>query len=200
MNTKKKLPSLFPGFVEIVVVLDFTHLSKGGAIMKKSKIINSIKNIALGFCALALISCGGFGTIVKMPVVKEVPAGQYERIIKLNNPEGAPDKKIAGFVFIKKGANVCTDYPRQEIIKSLDELTMMEKNAYRYFSNHVIEAGGKTFGFVSIPIDYRIILWENEKDENCQYKVQIISINRERGAIGEEIPRVGPGGSHSGGQ
>jgi len=58
-----------------------------------------------------------------MPEVKEVPPGHYETIIKLNDPEGIPDKTLAGLVFIKKGANVCTDFPRQEIIKSLDELT-----------------------------------------------------------------------------
>lgn len=167
--------------------------------MKKNKISSFIKSIALGFCALVLINCGGFGTIVRMPEVKEVPAGPYERIIKLNNPGGAPDKTLAGLVFIRKGASVCTDYPREEIIKSVDELAMTEQNAYRYFSSYAIEAGGKTFGFVSIPIDYRVILWENEKDENCKYKVQIISINQERGDSDERMPGAGSGGGHGGG-
>ena len=167
--------------------------------MKKNKIINSIKNITFGFCALALISCSGFGTIVKMPAVKEVPAGQYELIIKLNNPAAASDKTFAGVVFIKKGASVCTDYPRQEIIKSLNELTTMESNSYRYFSNYAIQADGRIYGFVSIPIEYSAMLWENEKDENCKYKVQITWLGEKNSDIGEDIHKAGPGGGHGGG-
>ncbi|MGA9111774.1 MAG: hypothetical protein ACLPSL_13625 [Smithella sp.] len=53
--------------------------------MNKNKIINSLKTMAPGFYALTLINCGGFGAFVNMPIVKDVPAGQYERIIKLNN-------------------------------------------------------------------------------------------------------------------
>jgi hypothetical protein len=131
-----------------------------------------------------------------MPKVKEVPPGQYERIIKLNDPEGIPYKTLAGLVFIKKGANVCTDYPRQEIIKSLDELTMTEKNSYRYFSNYVITAEDETLGFVSIPIEYRAFLWKNEKDENCKYKVQVEYISKERGDFGGERNEPGHGGGH----
>jgi hypothetical protein len=37
---------------------------------------------------LVSISCSGYSTIIKMQEVNEVPIGQYERIIKLNNPEG----------------------------------------------------------------------------------------------------------------
>jgi hypothetical protein len=167
--------------------------------MKKNKIINAIKNMAPGFCALALISCGGFGTIVKMPEIKDVPTGQYERIIKLNNPAAAPDETLAGLVFIKKGASVCTDYPREEIIKSLDDLTIIEKNSYRYFSHYAIEAGGRTYGFVSMPVDYNVMLWENEKDENCKYKVQIIWLGERNGNISDETHKAGHGGSHGGG-
>lgn len=164
--------------------------------MKKCNIKNIIRNIALGLGALASISCSGYSTIIKMQEVNEVPIGQYERIIKLNNPEGSTNETIAGLVFIRKGANVCTDYPREETIKSLDELTMMEKNSYRYFSNYEIKVGGKTFGFVSIPVDYRAILWENGKDESCKYKVQIILISTERGDISGEIIKGRHGGGH----
>jgi len=134
-----------------------------------------------------------------MPEVQNVPAGQYGRIIKLNNFSAAPDKTFAGLVFVKKGASVCTDYPREEIIKSLDELSMMEKNAYRYFSNYKIAAGGKTYGFVSIPVEYQATLWENEKDETCKYKVQITWLGNEHNDNGGEIPQVGRGGGHGGG-
>ncbi len=167
--------------------------------MKKNKKVHPIKNMAVGFCALAFIGCGGFGTIIKMPEVKEVPAGQYARIIKLNNSMDAPDKAFAGLVFIKKGASVCTDYPREEIIKSLDDLTIIEKNSYRYFSNYAIKAGGEIFGFVSLPIDYSAMLWEDEKNENCKYKVQIIRPDKDNNDTGEELPQAGSGGGHGGG-
>jgi hypothetical protein len=45
-------------------------------------------------------------------------------------------------------------------------------------------------------VDYRAILWKNEKDENCKYKVQIISINKERNNIDAEVTKSGFGGGH----
>jgi hypothetical protein len=164
--------------------------------MKRLNIKNLTRRIALGLGTLVLISCSGYNTIIKMPEVKEVPPGQYDRIIKLNDPEGPPDKTLAGLVFIKRGANVCTDYPRQEIIKSLDELTMTEKNSYQYSINYAITAEIETLGFVSIPVEYRAILWKNEKDENCRYKVQVEYINKERGNFGGERIESGHGGGH----
>ena len=53
--------------------------------------IHFAKNIILGFGALILAGCAGYGTIIKMQEVNEVPDGQYERIIKLYNPEGPPN-------------------------------------------------------------------------------------------------------------
>ena len=164
--------------------------------MKRLNIKYLTRSTTLGLSALVLISCSGYNAIVKMPEVNKVPPGQYERIIKLNDPEGIPDKTLAGLVFIKKGANVCTDFPRQEIIKSLDELTMTERNSYRYFSNYAITAEIETLGFVSIPIEYRAILWKNEKDENCKYKVQVEYINKERGDFGGERNETVHGGGH----
>jgi len=162
--------------------------------MKKINIKNVVCNLALGLGSLALVNCSGFGAIVKMPKVKEVPAGQYGRIIKFNNPAGSPDETFAGLVFIKEGASVCTDYPREETIKNLDELTMMEKRSYNYFRNYEIKAGDMTFGFVSIPVDYQAILWQNEKDEDCQYKVQIIWLGKESNDIMDRETKSGSGG------
>jgi hypothetical protein len=196
LNTEKKLRSLFHEFIE---AFEIFGIHKGDSVMKKSKIINSVKDMAIGSSLLTLISCGNFGTIIKMPAVKEVPGAKYERIIKLNNPFAASDQKFAGLVFVKKGASVCTDYPREEIIKSLDELTAMEKNSFLYFSNYAIAAGGRIFGFVSLPIGYNAILWEDEKNESCKYKVQIIPLDRENNDTGEELPKAGPGGGHGGG-
>jgi len=164
--------------------------------MKKNKIVDSIKNTMIGFCMLALMGCGGFGNIVKMPEIKEVPTGTYEHIIKLNNPAAVSDKAFAGLIFIKKGASVCTDYPRQEIIKSLNELTMMERNSCLFFSNYAIASGGKTFGFVSVPVEYTVMLWENEKDEDCKYKVQITWLGEKNSNTGEERHNAGSGGGH----
>ncbi len=165
--------------------------------MKRHNIKNVIRNTALGLGALVLINCGGYITIIKMLEVNEIPGGQYERIIKLYNPEGISDKTLVGLVFIKKGAKVCTDYPREETIKSLDELTMMERHSYQYFSNYAIKVGGKTFGFVALPIDYRANLWENKKDEGCKYKVQIIlPYSVDGDSNGEGIKAGSAGGGH----
>jgi hypothetical protein len=93
--------------------------------MMKKNIKNVIGNIALGLGILFFISCSGYSTIVKMQEVNKIPSDQYARIVKLNNPDGAPNKTFAGLVFIRKGASVCTDYPREETIKTIDELSMM---------------------------------------------------------------------------
>jgi hypothetical protein len=173
-------------------------LSKENTVMiKKHNLKSVIRNTTLGLGALVLINCGGYSTIIKMQEVNEIPVGKYERIIKLYNPEGISDKTLVGLVFIKKGAKVCTDYPREETIKSLDELTMMERHSYQYFSNYAVKVGVKTFGFVSLPIDYQTNLWENNKDENCKYKVQIILPYSPNGNYDGEGIKAGSGvGGH----
>jgi len=162
--------------------------------MKRHNLRSLIRSAVFVLSALVLINCNSYNTIIKMPEVKEIPPGQYDRIIKLNNPEGVPYKTLAGLVFIKKGASVCTDYPRQEIIKSLDELTMTEKYTYRYSIHYAITAETETLGFVSMPVEYRAILWKNEKDENCKYKLRIEYINEDRGNFGGERNESGHGG------
>ncbi len=159
--------------------------------MPKMKAIYLIKTSALILGALVLVKCG-FADLIKMPTVREVPAGQYQQIIRLNNPAAMPDETLAGLIFIEKGASVCTDYPRQEIIQNIDELTMMEKRSASFFSTYAIAADGKTFGYVSLPVDYKAMLWQNEQDEACRFKVQITWL-RERNSINEAIPRVGSG-------
>jgi len=157
------------------------------------------KNITLGLGILILVGCGSYGTIIKMQEVNKVPDGQYERIIKLYNPEGSPNKTLAGLVFIKKGASICTDYPREEIIKSVDELSMMEKISYKYSKIYTIKEGGKIFGFVSEPAEYMVTFWKNEKDENCIYKVQVTLISKDNNGDGGGFGsghRGGHGGGH----
>ena len=64
--------------------------------MKRHIIKNLTRSTTLGLSTLVLINCSSYNTIVKMPEVNKVPPGQYERIIKLNDPEGIPDKTLAG--------------------------------------------------------------------------------------------------------
>ncbi len=71
---------------------------------------------------------------------------------------------------------------------------MMEGHSYQYFSNYAIKVGVKTFGFVSLPIDYQPNLWENKKDENCKYKVQIILPYSGDGNYDGEGIKAGSGG------
>ncbi len=164
--------------------------------MKKNSIRSIVCHTILGLGILSCTNCSGYKTIIKMQEINLVPTGQYERIIKLSNPLGAPDKTLAGMVFINKGASICTDYPREESIKSIDELSMIEKHLYRYFTHYEIKSESETLGYVSIPLDYRAILWKSETDENCKYKVQIISIHKERNDVGEETPKAESGGGH----
>ncbi len=64
--------------------------------MGNVRLIEQVRNTALGLGALVLINCGGYGTIIKMQGVNEIPDGKYERIIKLYNPEGISDKTLVG--------------------------------------------------------------------------------------------------------
>lgn len=137
-------------------------------------IITSITIASVGLFFLFLSGCASFGTVIKKHEVKEIPEIQFERIIKLYNPDGVPDKTLAGVVFIKKDGKVCTDFPREIIIKSLDELDPVEKQTYTQLSKYAIKPADEIFGFVAIALDYRINIWENIKDEECQYKVQIV--------------------------
>ncbi len=141
---------------------------------------NATRNIVLCLGVLLLIGCSN-NMIIRKQEVTAVPKAGYERIIKLNNPEGAPDRTLAGVVHVTGRATVCTDYPREEMIKSLDDLTEMEKKDFPYFLNYSIEDGGAILGYVSIPVGYRANIWRNEKDSVCQYKVQIIWPERARG-------------------
>jgi len=160
--------------------------------------MNIRMSVVFIFCTWVLFGCSSY-SIVRMPEVKEVPDGQYERIIKLYNPEGFLEKTIAGLVFVKKGARICTTYPREELIRSLDELTAMERNSYRFFSHYEIKEDGVSYGFVSVPAEYHVLLWKDEKNEDCKYKVQVEWINKDRGSIGDERSGREFGGGHGGG-
>ncbi len=127
-----------------------------------------------GAVFLVPASCTSFGTVIKKHEVTEIPSLPYERIIRLYNPDGFPDKTLVGVVFIKKGAKVCTDFAREVNIKSMDELDSIERQSYTRFSFYAIKSGEEIFGYVAIAHDYRVNFWENLKDENCRYKVQII--------------------------
>lgn len=136
--------------------------------------------MALCLSLLSLIGCSGTVMIRKQGVA-DIPKGSYPQIVKLMNPEGAPDRTLAGVVHITGKATVCTDYPREEMIKSLDDLTVMEKKDFPYFLNYSIKDGPEILGCVSIPLGYGANIWRNEKDPECRYKVQIILPNQTKG-------------------
>ena len=141
--------------------------------MMNEKIVRFVKQVLIGWGIFGLIGCGGYGIIQKQ-VVPDIPKSAYTRIIKLDNPEGQPDRTLAGVVHVTGRATVCTDYPREETIKNLAELSVMEKNAFSYYQHYVIQDGAQTLGYVSLPIGYQAIIWHKDKDPQCQYKVQII--------------------------
>jgi hypothetical protein len=163
-----------------------------------NKNIKFIVVILAGLILPAFAGCNQYSTIIKKHEITNIPEIQFERIIRLYNPEGIPDKTLAGVVFIKKGAKVCTDYPREVPIKNLDELDAVERQTYAYFSNYAIKVGDEIFGFVSISQDYRVNIWENIKDADCKYKVQIIMPESVKGTNGVG-PGIGVGGHGTGG-
>ncbi|MRR16264.1 MAG: hypothetical protein EG826_07390 [Deltaproteobacteria bacterium] len=126
----------------------------------------------IGMAVLSLTGCSH--TMIQKQLVADVPQDRYERIIRLANPEGQPDRTLAGIVHVIGRATVCTDYPREEIIRSLDDLPVMEKKAYTYFDHYAIWDRGDTQGYVSLQIGYQAFIWLNDKDPQCRYKVQII--------------------------
>jgi len=141
--------------------------------MMKRSTKNGVISTSLCLIVLLIIGCGSY-RVIKKQEVSDIPNASYERIIRLNNPEGIPEKTLAGVVHVTGKATVCTDYPREETIKSLDDLTAMEKLAFPYFQSYAIQDGGEIFGYVSIPVDYRAVIWRKEKDPKCAYTVQII--------------------------
>jgi hypothetical protein len=143
-------------------------------------ITNTLRHTSLCLCFLFLIGCSGYSVLPKQQA-PDIPNVRYERIIKLYNPEGIPDKTLAGIVHVTGKATVCTDYPREETIKSLDDLTAMEKLAFANFQNYAIKDGEELLGYVSISISYRANIWRNKKDPICKYKVQIIMPERSMG-------------------
>ncbi|MEE9910942.1 MAG: hypothetical protein K4571_04385 [Deltaproteobacteria bacterium] len=125
-----------------------------------------------GVAILCLAGCSH--NIVQKQVVPDIPKDRYTRIVRLDNPEGLPDRTLAGVVHVTGSSAVCTDYPREEIIKSLDDLPEMEKKAFPYFDHYAIRDGAETPGYVSLASGYQAVVWRKEKDPQCRYKVQII--------------------------
>lgn len=122
----------------------------------------------IGIGILWLAGCSH--NMIQKQLVADIPEDGYERIIRLDNPEGLPDRTLAGIVHVTGRATVCPDYPREEIIRSLDDLPVMEKKAYAYFAHYAIRDGREVPGYVSL----QAIIWRNENDPQCRCKVQIV--------------------------
>lgn len=129
--------------------------------------------IFISLSVLFIMGCSGH-SVIRKQAVPEVPAARYERIIKLDNPDGQPDRTLAGLVHATGRATVCTDYPREVMINGFDDLTFMERQAFPFYLHYVIQDGQETIGYVSIPVDYRIVIWRKQDDPQCKYKVEII--------------------------
>ena len=138
--------------------------------------------IVIGILCIA----GCSHNIIQKQIVPDIPQKKYVRIIRLDNPEGMPDRSLAGVVHVTGRATVCTDYPREEIIGSLDDLPVMEKKAFAYFQHYAIRDGEETPGYVSLPIGYQATVRLNEKDPQCRYKVQIILPGQQWHRLGHE--------------
>lgn len=136
------------------------------------RIGNFIKSVSVCLL-LAMMGCDGY-TIIPKQEVSGIPDASYERIIKLENPEGAPDRTLAGVVHATGKAAVCTDYPRQRVIKSLDALEEPEKQALANFQDYAIRDGDKTLGYVSVPVEYGVNIWRRDNDPVCKYSAQIL--------------------------
>lgn len=133
---------------------------------------DTARRVLIGIAILWLAGCSP--AMIQKQRVTDIPRDRYERIIKLDNPEGQPDRTLAGIVHVTGRATVCTDYPREETIGSLDDLPVMEKKAYAYFDHYAIRDGGQTLGYVSLQIGYRAFIRVSEKDPQCRYTVQIV--------------------------
>lgn len=120
-----------------------------------------------------MMGCGGYAIISKQEV-SGIPDSPYDQIIKLENPEGAPDRTLAGVIHVMGKAAVCTDYPRQRVIKSFDDLEIPEKQAFAHFQNYALRDSDETPGYVSVPVEYGVNIWRREKDPVCKYSVQIL--------------------------
>jgi hypothetical protein len=136
------------------------------------RIGNFIKSVSA--CLLmTMASCSGYGILQKQEV-SGIPDASYERIIKLENPEGAPDKTLAGIVHVTGKETVCADFPRQRVIQSLDDLEKPERQALAHFQNYAIRDGDETLGYVSVPVEYGVNIWRRDNDPVCKYSVQIL--------------------------
>lgn len=145
----------------------------------RNRVGNFIKSVSVCLW-IAMVGCSGYGILQKQEV-SGIPDSPYERIIKLENPEGAPDRTLAGVVHVTGKATVCVDFPRQRVIKSLDDLEKPEKQAFAHFQNYAIHDGDETLGYVSLPVEYGANLWRRDTDPVCKYSVQILPPRRQPG-------------------
>ncbi len=140
----------------------------------KSRILRNALRYGLAAAVLfSFLGCAG-PNIIREQAVPGIPPGKYSHIIRLYNPEGEPERSLAGLVISTESATVCSDYPREIIIKSLDELPLMEKKAFPYFNNYVIRDKDEIVGYVSLQIGYRTVIWRTAKDPACAYRAQIV--------------------------
>ena len=124
------------------------------------------KNKSYEWCTLALITCmlcacSFSERVIKSEVVKDIPGKKYEKIIRLDTPDGIPLEPDAGFVYVLPDGKVSTDFPREIFVKNLDSLDKYEKLNQDHMQKYIIrDSRGVVRGYYEILPQYRAHLWE----------------------------------------
>jgi hypothetical protein len=159
------------------------------------KIKGYMKYAIVGLISLASVSgCSSFGKIIETEPISSIPDKNYEVIIRLDTPEGAPLQCDAGFVYVAPGGKVTTDFPREVFVKNLDKLDKYEQLNRNHMGKSVIkDSKGVVRGYYEILFDYRTIIWEKQEG-NILLQIIIPKSSSNIGGVGVGVPITGVGG------
>jgi hypothetical protein len=134
--------------------------------MMEMKIRDYIKYAIAGLSVMALASgCAYFEKVIKSEQVNGIPDKKYEKIIRLDTPDGMPLKPDAGFVYVEPEGKVTTDFAREIFVKNLDGLDKYEQINRNNMGKFVIkDSKGKVRGYYEILPEYRAHIWERGDD------------------------------------
>jgi len=121
---------------------------------------------AIGLVVLVLIvGCASYARVIKSDSVSHIPDKKFEKIIRLDTPEGMPIQPDAGFVYVEPDGKVTTDFPREVFVNNLDKLSEFEQiNRNRMGKFIIRDSKGNVRGYYEILFEYRTVIWEREND------------------------------------
>jgi len=121
---------------------------------------------AIGLVVLVLIGgCASYAKVIKSDSVSRIPDKKFEKIIRLDTPEGMPIQPDAGFVYVEPDGKVTTDFPREVFVNNLDKLAEFEQiNRNRMGQFIIKDSKGNVRGYYEILSEYRTVIWEREND------------------------------------